>query len=92
MPTQDALSNTVSAVKSARAAQRFSMGEFATELGVTRQAVSEWENGLSAPSLDRIEAWLADKRPWVYQMAFNILVARFGRALLAAAALPTEAA
>jgi len=73
-----------------RSAQRYSQGDLAAELGVTRQAVSEWESGQSAPALERVEAWLADKRPWVYQMAFNVMVARFGRAMLAAAALPPE--
>lgn len=81
--------NTDSVIADTRAALRFTMREFAAALNVSPAAVNLWEKGTAAPTLDRIEAWLADKRPWVYQMAFRILVARLGPALLAAAQTPT---
>lgn len=78
-------------MRDARKGQRATIRAFAAELAVSHSAVAQWEKGVAAPTLERLEAWLADPREWVYSLAFKILVAKLGPALLAAAtSQPTQ--
>jgi len=54
------------------------MREMATALEVSQNAISLWENGVNAPTDDRIKAWLADPRDWVKQMGLAIFWSRHG--------------
>lgn len=70
-------------IQAIRQSQQKNMRDFAAELGVSQNMISLWERDLSDIDTERIQAWFADERPWVAEMAIEIQVIKFRQLLLA---------
>lgn len=77
MPTQQQLISVSQIVADTRATAQHTLDGFASELGVSRQAVSLWEQGQSEPDYERIIGWLRDPRPWVHLLGANVARAKY---------------
>lgn len=81
MMTQTESDKLKQAFADTRAASRTSLREFAAALGVSHQAVGEWESGVSSPTYERIIEWLRDERPWVHQLGAAIANIKYAELL-----------
>lgn len=65
-------------VRQARETQDTTLEGLADALGVTKQAVFSWENGISVPAPERVADWIGDRRKWVRGMGLRIFAAQSG--------------
>lgn len=80
-PTANSHTDTIKAIAAARAAQKLSLRAFAAELGVSQNSVAQWENGVAAPTYERLLEWLRDARPWVHQLGAAIANVKYAELL-----------
>jgi len=85
MQTQVEPRSTAGIILAARQAQKLTTREMANVLEVSQNAISLWENGVNAPTDERIKTWLADPRDWVKQMGRAIFWLRHGAQISALA-------
>lgn len=66
------------AFKDALDAQHIGVEKAAQALGVTKQAVSRYQNGIDDPGKEKVAAWIESDVPWVRQLGLAIFGAEFG--------------
>ena len=77
-------------VRAIRESQRLSLRDFAEQLNVSHNTVSQWERGVAEPDTKRLAEWFNDERDWLRDLSIEIYVARY-RATLLERPYPTAA-
>lgn len=90
--TKDGIKYTTiaSVISETRSAQRMSLREFGTELGVSHNAIAQYEQGIAQPKDEHLTAWLQDSRDWVWRMALEIYQIKNAALIAAAQARESE--